>query len=252
MDKIAVISDVHGNIPALETVLADIKGRGIDLIYNLGDLVGKGPNSDVAVDMCREVCQVIVRGNWDDAAAKPDDGTFGDWYRAQLGEARREYLRNLPNVHDFCMSGKQIRLYHASQQSEHYRVHPWKPQEVLRAMFDNTEFTGFEHPAPDVAGYGDIHGAYMLPVDVANDQCKILFNAGSVGNPLDWPLATYVIMTGNLDSDKPGFFSIDFVRLEYDIEKTLEQGRAVGLPDLDYYSVELRQAIYRGQQKKRE
>jgi len=66
MDKIAVISDVHGNIPALEAVLADIRERGIDLIYNLGDLIGKGARSDLVVDRCREVCQVIVRGNWDD------------------------------------------------------------------------------------------------------------------------------------------------------------------------------------------
>lgn len=51
MDRIAIISDVHGNMPALETVLADIRQRGIDLIYNLGDLVGKGARSDLAVDL---------------------------------------------------------------------------------------------------------------------------------------------------------------------------------------------------------
>src|SRR5690606_3774065 len=66
MDKIAVISDIHGNMPALEVVLADIKARGIDLIFNLGDLGGKGARSDLSIDRCREVCQVILRGNWDD------------------------------------------------------------------------------------------------------------------------------------------------------------------------------------------
>jgi protein phosphatase len=77
LDKIAVISDVHGNMPALETVLADIKQRGIDQIYNLGDVVGKGPYSDQAIDRCREVCQVVVRGNWDDGVQELKDNPIG-------------------------------------------------------------------------------------------------------------------------------------------------------------------------------
>lgn len=249
MDKIALITDVHGNMPALETVLADIKQRGIDLIYNLGDLVGKGPSSAQVLDRCREVCQVIVRGNWDDGIAREADDPIALWYRAQLGEARLDYLRNLPNVHDFRLSGKHVRLYHASAKSEHHRVHPGSGDEALQGMFDNTPFTGFENPAPDIVAYGDIHGAYMLTVDVA-DQTKTLLNAGSVGNPLDLPLATYVILTGVLESRSAAPLSIDFVRLPYDIEATAAQAREVGLPDIDAYIVELRTAVYRRFQKK--
>jgi protein phosphatase len=244
LDKIAVISDVHGNMQALETVLADIRARGIDLIYNLGDLVGKGPRSDLAIDRCREVCQVILRGNWDDIIAGDDLHEGGRWVRAQIGEARADYLRQLPNVYDFWLSGKRVRLYHASQKSVYYRVNPWQPIEVHRAMFENTEFTGFDQPEPDVVGYGDIHGAYMLSFDH-----KTLFNAGSVGNPLDMPLATYVILSGNLDSEKLGYFSVDFVRLPYDIEATIEEARAIDVPEFDLLSVELRTAVYRGRQK---
>lgn len=249
LDKIAVISDVHGNIPALETVLADIRQRGIDLIYNLGDLIGKGARSDLAIDQCREVCQVIVRGNWDDAITTPDDNPTAEWYRAQLGEARLAYLADLPNVYDFWLSGKRVRLYHASQVSVYNRVHPWQPYETLRAMFENTPFTGndtLNAPEPDIVGYGDIHTAYMLTL--WRDH-KILFNAGSVGNPLDLTLATYVILTGNLDSQQSDFFSIDFVRLPYDIELAIEHGRQVNLPELEAYAVELRTAVYRGRQK---
>lgn len=64
MDQIALISDIHGNLPALELVLADIRARGIEQIYCLGDLVGKGPNPSEVVDICQEVCTGIVQGNW--------------------------------------------------------------------------------------------------------------------------------------------------------------------------------------------
>jgi protein phosphatase len=245
LDKIAVISDIHGNIPALETVLGDIRGRGIDLIYNLGDLVGKGANSDVAVDMCREACQVIVRGNWDDNLPQ---GTYesADWYRVQVGAERLAYLSNLPVVYDFRLSGKRVRLFHASQTSLYNRVHMYQPYETHLAMFENTPFTGLDTLPPDIVGYGDIHAAYMLSLSRHN---KTLFNAGSVGNPLDMPMATYVILSGMLDSTKPAPFSIEIIRLPYDIERAIEDGRKIDLPELDYYAVELRTAVYRGRQK---
>jgi protein phosphatase len=73
MDQIAVISDIHGNIPALQATLHDIQRRKIGRIFCLGDLVGKGPHSDEAVDICREVCEITIRGNWDDFIHKITD-----------------------------------------------------------------------------------------------------------------------------------------------------------------------------------
>jgi protein phosphatase len=243
MDKIAIISDVHGNIHALETVLADIRTRGIERIYNLGDLVGKGPRSDVAIDLCREVCQVTVRGNWDDGLLQPDLNETGGWYRDQIGAERLDYLASLPGVHDFWLSGKLVRLYHASAVGIYHRVHPWSPFEELQGMFANTEFTGFDLPEPQIVGYGDIHGAYMLSF-----RHKTLFNAGSVGNPLDMPLATYAILNGEIDSRDPAPFSVDFVRLPYDIQGAIEEARRVNVPQLEAYIIELETAVYRGRQ----
>lgn len=241
-----MISDVHGNMPALETVLDDIRGRGIDLIYNLGDLVGKGARSDLTIDRCREVCQVVIKGNWDDSIVKEVGDPTAIWYRQQIGEERLAYLDGLANAYDFWMSGRRVRLYHASEESVYKRVLPWHAAEVHLAMFKNTPFTGLDCPEPDVVGYGDIHAAYMLPLP---DDPKILFNAGSVGNPLDLPLATYAILTGMLDSRDAGLFSIDFVRLPYDIESEIEQAYQVNVPRADAYAVELRTAVYRGRQK---
>lgn len=245
MDRIAVISDVHGNMPALEAVLDDIRGRGIDLIYNLGDLVGKGARSDLAVDRCREVCTATVRGNWDEGMTHVSDHPMNLWYQAQLGAERLAYLRDLPNVIDFWLSGKRVRLYHASQVSVDVRVYRAADEETHRAMFTNTPFTSFEQPEPEIVGYGDIHEAYMRTLMLDH---KMLFNAGSVGNPLDLPLASYVILSGTFDSRAAGAFSIDFVRLPYDIEREIEEARRVGAPDLDVYAVELRTAVYRRRQ----
>lgn len=60
MDQIAIISDIHGNLPALEATLADIHKRNIQTIYCLGDLVGKGPDSAKVVDICRSVCHTVL------------------------------------------------------------------------------------------------------------------------------------------------------------------------------------------------
>lgn len=244
MDKIAIISDVHGNIPALETVLTDIRQRGIDLIYNLGDLVGKGPCSDIAIDRCREVCQVVVKGNWDDFVSEGKD--IGAWYAEQIGKDRLTYLRDLPNVYDFWLSGQRIRLYHASQESVYTRILPSHSYEVHHAMFANTPFTGYDNPEPDIVGYGDIHTPYMVTLPIHHET---IFNVGSVGNSLDVPMATYVILTGTLDSQILSFYSIDFIRLPYDIEQAVEQARRVNVPDLEAYIIELRTAVYRGLKK---
>src|SRR2546425_8264025 len=117
MDSIALISDLHGNIPALEAVLHDIKRRNISRIFCLGDLVGKGPHSEKVVDICRAVCERTIKGNWDDALAAETDHPTLQWHQRRLGPERLAFLRDLPNTIDLMMSGKRIRLFHASQKS---------------------------------------------------------------------------------------------------------------------------------------
>jgi protein phosphatase len=107
-------------------------------------------------------------------------------------------------------------------------------------MFDNTDFTG-EGSVPDIVGYGDIHIAYVRTLSL-----KCLFNAGSVGNPLDMPLATYVVLEGHYLDEAPGPWSVNIVRVPYDIERAIAQAAASGMPDLPEYIGELRTARYRG------
>jgi protein phosphatase len=243
VDKIAIISDVHGNITALEAVLKDIKTRGIEKIYNLGDLVGKGPNSAKSIELCRETCDKVVLGNWDDFLFKEKENPSILWHQAQLNAAQRVYLESLPHTIDFVMSGRQVRLYHASHTSVHKRYHPTKPMEELESMFTNTDFTGHDNPEPDVVGYGDIHAAYLLPIYTIR---KTLFNTGSVGNPLDHPTASYAVISGVLNGNTGDPFGIEFIRTPYDVEAEIALAEKMEMPDLAPYARELRTAEYRG------
>ncbi len=111
------------------------------------------------------------------------------------------------------------------------------------AMFTNTEFTGTAVPEPDVVGYGDIHLAYTMTLREHN---KVLFNVGSAGNPLDEPPVSYAILEGVLDSEEAAPFSIQLIRLPYDIEGELAIAREMEMPDFEPYAKELRTAVYRG------
>ncbi len=250
LDRVAVISDVHGNVSALAAVLADIHERGIHHVVNLGDVVGKGPRGAECVKISRDACVTTVRGNWDTFIAASDEQPWehAQWVRDELGDDEIAWLGALPDVHELVMSGNRIRLFHASQESEFHRVHVRHTQEQFRAMFTDTAFTGpftagtgEALTTPNVVGYGDIHSAYLEV-----DEGLTLFNAGAVGNHLDAPSAPYVVLEGRLDAPEPGPFSVSFVRVDYDIEAEIAVARELGMPEADAYALELRDGIFRG------
>ncbi|MBN2239487.1 MAG: metallophosphoesterase family protein [Dehalococcoidales bacterium] len=247
MDSIALIADIHGNIPALEAVLDDIRNRNISRILCLGDLAGKGPQSADAVDICRDVCEGVVIGNWDEALARehslattpPEVKAMVDWHRNQLGPERQAYLGNLPGTIEFVMSGRNVRLFHATHNGLRDRIFHDDSEERHLEMFENTEFTGYDMK-PDIVIYADIHFAFHAVYD-----SKVLINTGSVGNPLDKTLASYVVLEGEYGSEKPGDISIETVRIPYDIERAVRVARDYGMPEFEPYEIELRTARYR-------
>lgn len=244
LDRIALISDVHGNLTALEAVLADIDARGISRIFNLGDYVGKGPRGREVVDLCRRRCAVNILGNWDDFLPDPArefDNLALKWWLGQLDRDQEGWLRALPFCHDFTISGRRVRLFHASATSVHRRVRFDHDEAEFLGMFANTDATG-DGRVPDVVGYGDTHDAFY---EVDRER-RTLFNTGSVGNSMGDPTPVYVVLEGVLDSPEPAPLSIQFVRVPYDVEAELAFAREVGMPDLDAYELELRKGIYRG------
>ncbi len=238
-ERIAVVSDVHGNLTAYEAVLADVAGRGITRVLNLGDVVGKGPRGSACVALTRERCEVTVRGNWDALVAGPLERLWssGRWWREELDPDDLGWLAALPSSHELELGGRRVRLVHASATSEFVRVHARHTDEEAAGMFAVTGFTG-GGPSPDVVGYGDIHATYVE--DVGG---RTLFNAGSVGNPLDEPSAAYAVLTADAAGAGVG---IQFVRVDYDVEAEIALARRTGMPEADAYAIELRTAVYRG------
>jgi protein phosphatase len=246
MEKIAVISDIHGNIPALESVLLDIDSRNIKRIICLGDLVGKGPQSSKAIQMIQKHCELVVRGNWDDFFPKPQESNTIKWHQNQLTKLQMDDLLVLPFSVEFMMSGKLVRMFHASPRSVYERIQPWDSLERRLSMFENTEHTKniAGKKQPDVVFYGDIHNAYQQ-----NIKGKTLCNVGSVGNPLDLTQASYAILEGEYNQSENGVFSIQLVRVPYDIESSIQIAKEMEMPELEEYIQELTTAKYRGLKK---
>ena len=242
LEQIALISDVHGNLTALDAVLADIESRGIERIMNLGDFVGKGPRGSEVVDRCEKACEVNIRGNWDDHLPTWDDPSSPEmvWWRDELRQDQRDWLRNLPMSHDLVVSGRRIRLFHASATSPHVRVRTSHTPEEFDGMFANTAMTG-NGAQPSMVGYGDIHAAY-----IEVESGRTLFNVGSVGNPLDEPVPCYAILEGVVGESRPAPFGLQIVRVPYDAEKEIAAAVLLEMPALEPYARELRTAEYRG------
>lgn len=188
MDKIAIISDIHGNITALDAVFKDIKKRKIKRIFCLGDLVIKCFNPDLVVDMVKKNCEVIIKGNCDDIVVNNCTIPIQFWTREKLGEKRLKFLDSLPKSHEFYMSGYLIRLFHASPIDLEHMYNPmynncgrYKDMEIIdpNIMFENTAFIGKNKSdkAPDIIGYGHIHTP-----NIFRFKNKTIFNPGSVRN----------------------------------------------------------------------
>jgi len=242
LDRIALLSDVHGNRTAYEAVLADIAARGITRVMNLGDVVGKGPRGAACTALTRERCEATVRGNWEvfvagDAELRSEGQA---WWRAELTDEDRQWLFALPGSVDVELSGRRIRLVHASAADEFTRVLRDHSEEQFAAMFEPTAFTGGGESA-DVLAYGDIHDPYLR-----SGREGTVVNVGSVGNQLDDPTPSYVILEGDPDGGRDAPFGIQFVRVAYDVEAEIAAARALGMPEVEAYEIELRTGVYRG------
>ena len=262
MDKIAVISDVHGNITALKAVIHDIESRKIDKIFCLGDSVFKGCNSDKVIDLLREKCDVMIKGNCDEAIARPGIPQGKFWTRDLIGDERAEFIYNLPISYEFYMSGYLIRLFHASPFGLDYVFNPmfsnkntvYAATEIHDAMelFANTKLIGKtdKDPVPDIIGYGHIHTPNIVRI-----RNKTIFNPGSVGMPIEMlnddpndktnkfsTMASYIILEGMYDSKILSSISFNLVRLPYDIEEEIKLIENSTLPTKKKVISELRSA----------
>jgi predicted phosphodiesterase len=234
MVRIAVLSDIHSNLDALESVLDSLEP--VDQVWCLGDIVGYGPEPNECVARLSSLPKhVAVAGNHDAAATgqmaldgfNPYAAAAARWTMDQLTPATREYLTQLPTK---LVSG-EFTLAHGSPRNPLWEY--LFNAETARASFDHFDgpfcLVGHTHvPSFFVrTGEGEILARRVVDeaeVPLAQPGCRFILNPGSVGQPRDEdPRASLMVV----DTERR---SATWHRVAYPIEATQEKMRRVGLP----------------------
>lgn len=261
MDRIAIISDIHGNLTALTTVLKDIEKRGIKTIYCLGDIIAKGVHPSECLSLIRNKCEIILRGNCDEIMCRPYEDCDGIererriWNQSMLTDEEQEYLLNLPYCYEFYMSGSLIRLFHAHPEKIDGFVSNIDSIEQKRNLFLPSENT-LSRDIADIVIYGHTHLPYLDKI-----YNRSIINVGSIGNSIDVvrndkfdastkeiTQANYLIIEGSLGKkDYDDSLSFQFIRVPYDIEKELSSEK-INI-EKESYITELQEGKYRDMKK---
>lgn len=261
--KIAIISDVHGNLEALKATIKDIEKREVDKIFCLGDTIAKGVHPKECIKIIKEKCEIVLKGNTDEYFSKEHnleekaeiEQKRIKWNQSMISKEEREYLLSLPFSYEFYMSGRLVRIFHATPWANNKSIVNQDMPYTKYEMFMPTENTVSDKVA-DVVIYGHIHNQYMDKI-----YNKTLINAGSIGNSFDGihnpnkdsnsletTCSNYIIIEGEYgDEDYSKEISFQFIRVMYDIDKELKD-KDINIEKEDY-EYELKNGMYRNMDK---
>ncbi|MCA9286103.1 MAG: metallophosphoesterase family protein [Phycisphaerales bacterium] len=256
--RTAIISDIHANLAALQTVLAHIDEQSVDRIICLGDIVGYGPDPVECVDLVAKRCEWSLMGNHDFGVlyeptnfnAAAEQAAY--WTRAQFERDRTsqpdaamrrwEFLGRLRvrvNHEGFlCVHGTPRRPINEYLFPEDATNSPVKMQQVFdrierHCLVGHTHVPGIFTDEPDFYPPDELGAVYTLSVEE-----KAIVNPGSVGQPRDLdPRASYAII--DAPSEEPG--RVEFYRLEYDVKSTVD--KILAIPQLSDW---LGERLYEG------
>jgi diadenosine tetraphosphatase ApaH/serine/threonine PP2A family protein phosphatase len=228
--RVAVLSDIHSNRPALEAVLAALPA--VDAIWQLGDVVGYGPHPVEVIERLSAAGAGGVRGNHDAAALgaidtdwfNGDARTAVEWSRGQLTDPARAWLSGLPETR----TEDAFTLAHASPRDPVWEyVLTWEAaRDAIEDSGAELTLVGHSHvPLAIVDGRGSIggHAAGGTELDLVGGRW--LLNPGSVGQPRDGdPNAAWLLLD-------LGARHASFRRVPYDVARTQAEIREQGLPD---------------------
>jgi diadenosine tetraphosphatase ApaH/serine/threonine PP2A family protein phosphatase len=243
--RIAIVSDIHSNIEAMDAVMKDIASLKCEKIYCLGDLIDYGPNPCEVLDLAMERFDLCLLGNHEEALMLVAEDfneramRSVEWTREQLNNANPaekrhvywNYLDSLNKVRQH-RQGDLLFVHGSPRKPTHEYVFPKDSLDdgKIRGMFakfDRFCFCGHSH----IPGIYSETGKYGHPKNLANGELdlrrfrKLLINVGSVGQPRDHDTrACYVVLDGS---------KLQFRRVEYDHQKTVSKLRAVkALPSM--------------------
>ena len=224
-----MITDIHGNLPALQASLQAIDAIGVDQIYCGGDLVGYGPRPNEVCSLIEEQGIPTIYGNYDYAIARDlddcgcayvtkHDRELGQqsvaWTLAHTDQRSKDFMRGLPFDQHFQLDDQDVHLVHGS------------PRKVNEYLFEDKPATLYERLAKAETGrvlvFGHTHKPWIHTFG------GVLFvNCGSVGKPKDGdPRAAFAI----LEADAHGQIRASIERVRYDAEAVAREVAAAGLP----------------------
>jgi putative phosphoesterase len=227
--RIAIVTDIHANLPALEAALTAIDGLGVDALYCGGDLVGYGPHPNAVCSLIEDRGIPTVHGNYDHAIARdlddcgcayvtPHDRALGqrsvEWTLAHTDARSKAFMRGLPFDLRLDMGGRRVRLVHGS------------PRKVNEYLFEDKPASLYERLARgadcDVLVFGHTHKPWI------REHGGVLFvNCGSVGKPKDGdPRGAFAVLRPARDG-----VDVTIERVAYDGAVVAAEMRTAGLPD---------------------
>lgn len=230
MNRVTIFGDIHGNLPALQAVLADMDRRELSPLYCLGDLVGYGTFPNEVIETIRGRNIPTLMGNYDQGVGNSSDDCgcaytskvaeeLGKrsiaWSNQNTTDENKLYLRQLTDQIPLELDGLRVQLVHGSPRKINEYLFADRPDATLERLLDLVE--------ADVLVCGHTHISYhrILP------SGRHVVNAGSVGKPKDGnPQACYVV----LEADN-GSLTVNFRRVPYDVERAAQAIEASGMPD---------------------
>jgi predicted phosphodiesterase len=246
--KIALFSDIHANLPALQAFFKDVETRNTDAIYCLGDLVGYNIWPNEVIDEIRRRGIPTIAGNYDWGIGRSSDDC-GCAYKTDEEKAmgkvsisytnevvkdeQRNYLRTLP---------AHIRLeYQLNDDKRNILLVHGSPRKVNEYLFEDREEKSMirimEQAEADILCFGHTHQPYHRILNTGSegkDHFRHAINIGSVGKPKDKdPRGGYVILTINPDSNvtKAESVQVEFIRFDYDVETAAKAVEDSPLPN---------------------
>lgn len=235
--RLAIIADIHSNFEALESVLAQILREGVEVVLNLGDLVGYNASPNECLELLQSHRWVNLAGNHDLALLEPERAKNFNliayealmWSREQIRPELLRFLQALPLTQE--LAGRFLACHGTPTSTDTYIAYHFQGKRVLTQMNNQTRLKVcfFGHTHRRALWYRDIRGTVTLleisqPEVLLKREGHYLINPGSVGQPRDGnPEAAYAIF----DAEE---FSIHFKSVPYDIAGAQRRILTAGLP----------------------
>ena len=249
-NRIAILSDIHGDTTALKAVIADARALGATEYWLLGDILLPGPGREDLFELLDAIpITAAVRGNWDDCVLEALDGEYGledpqeiqllrltQYLMEGLDPKRIDWLRSLPLVEKKEVNGIRFSLTHNLPEKNYGGdLRPANVTENFDQLLDDQT---------DMAIYGHVHKQLLR----YGSQGQQILNPGTIGMPyFDWePIQNHRAQYALIDVEEDGVTNLQFRKVAYDYEAELQDAKDKGLPFIEMYEELRREDNYRG------